>query len=218
MSINLVFLGLATTISPLFLLSAVIMMSTSQKVRTSWAAALGWFLSVGATASATLIVGGAVAGTNSHTRHWWMGALDIAFGVIVGVIALRSWRRTHMQNGKALPKWMERVGSMSLAVAFGLGLFLPPTVLALAAGNEIAQQQLSGSAKWTAVVIYALIGTVVEAVPLLWLTLQPSKRDVRLADWNTWLHSHWQEVLTALFGVISVFLIAKGAIALTNSF
>lgn len=217
MSINLVILAIATTISPLFLLAAVIMMSTSQKVRTSWAAALGWFLSVGVTALFVVVVGGAVAGQKMPTRHWWIGALDVVFGVFLGIMAVRSWRRTHHEHGQALPKWMEKVGSMSVLLAFGLGLFLPPTVLALAAGNEINQQHMTDGAKWMAVVIYAFIGTTVEIIPLLWLTLQPSRRELRLSHWNSWLNAHWQEVISALFGVISLFLLFKGGIAFWKS-
>lgn len=216
MSFNLVFLGLATTLSPLFLLATVIMMSSSQKVRTSWAAVLGWFVSIGTTALAVVIVGGAVSGSKSHVRHWWMGALDVALGVLMGVLAWRSWRLTRNEHGNTLPKWVEKVGSMSVVVAFGLGLFLPPTVLAIAAGNEIIQQRTEGRAKWTAVAIYALVGTTVELLPVLWLTLQPAKRGVRLSTWNAWLKARWREELSALFAVISLFLIAKGFVAIVR--
>jgi threonine/homoserine/homoserine lactone efflux protein len=217
MSINLVILAIATTISPLFLLAAVIMMSTSQKVRTAWAAAIGWFVSIGACALVMVIVGGAVSGTKSHHHHWWMGVLDVLFGLFVGYLAYRSWRRAHVEHGKALPKWMDRVGSMSVIFAIGLGMFLPPTVLAFAAGNEINQQHVSDRTKWTAVFIYAAIGTLVEIVPILWLTLQPSRREHRLSEWNSWLDEHWQEVIAGLFGVISIFLVVKGGVAIVKS-
>ncbi len=216
MSINLVILAIATTISPLFLLAAVIMMSTSQKVRTAWAAAIGWFVSIGACALVMVIVGGAVSGTKSHHHHRWMGVLDILFGLFIGFMAYRSWRRAHVEHGKALPKWMDRVGSMSVIFALGLGMFLPPTVLAFAAGNEINQQHLSDRTKWTAVFIYAAIGTLVEVVPLLWLTLQPSRREHRLSEWNSWLDAHWQEVIAVLFATVSAFLILKGLVAVIH--
>ena len=106
---------------------------------------------------------------------------------------------------------------MSVLFAFGLGLFLPPTVLAFAAGNEISQQHLSTSGEIVAVLLYALIGSIVEILPILWLTVQPSRREHRLRTWNAWLNLHWQEVLAVLFGVISFFLFVKGGIALRSS-
>lgn len=217
MSINLVVLAIATTVSPLFLLAAVIMMSTSQRVRTSWAAALGWFLSITACALLVVLLGSAVAGSRSHHRHWWMGVLDLVFGLFVGAIAVRTWHRARRRTGRALPKWMDRVGSMSVLFAFGLGLFLPPTVLAFAAGNEINQQHLDGAERWVALVAYALIGSIVEFVPVLWFTVQPARRELRLSEWNSWLDTHWEEVIAGLFGVISVFLVVKGGVAVVRS-
>ena len=46
MSINLLLLGIATTISPLFVLTAVVMMSTAMRVRGAWAAVAGWMVSI----------------------------------------------------------------------------------------------------------------------------------------------------------------------------
>ena len=81
----------------------------------------------------------------------------------------------------------------------------------------VNQQHLSEDAKWAAVFLYAAIGTLVEIVPILWLTLQPSRREHRLSEWNSWLDAHWQEVIAGLFGAISIFLVFKGGFAIVKS-
>lgn len=217
MSINLLILAIATTISPLFLIAAVLMMSESEKVRTSWAAALGWAVSIGASCAAIVLLGGAIHGSGgSHHTHRWLGLLDVAIGLVVGFFALRELRRSRTRTSKDLPKWAGRVGTMSVVTAFGLGLFLPANVLAYAAGSEIVQQHFSTGEKWLAVVLYVLIGSTIEFLPVLFLTVRPRSRERILATWHRWLDSHWQQVLVVLFSIVAVFLIIKGLIAVTR--
>ena len=218
MSINLLLLGLATTISPLFVISAVVMMSESEKVRTSWAAAFGWMTSIGVSCLAIVLIGGAVRGSGSpHRTHWWLGAIDLGLGVVLAFFAVRGYRRARSESARELPKWMNRVGTMSMVAAFGLGLFLPATVLAYAAGGEIVQQHLHGAEKWIAVLLYALIGSTLEFLPILYLTVRPKSRERLLSIWHRWLDQHWQQVLVVLFSIVSLFLLAKGGIALARA-
>ena len=218
MSFNLLLLGLATTISPLFIIAAVVMMSESEKVRTSWAASVGWAVSIGASCVAMVVLGGMVHDAGIHHRkHWWLGAIDLALGLVMGFFALRELRRSRSKSPKDLPKWMNRVGTMSIIAAFGLGLFLPANVLAYAAGSEIVQQHFHGVEKWVAVVLYVLVGSLLEVMPVLYLTVRPKSRERLLSSWHRWLDNHWQQVLVVLFGVVSMFLIVKGTIAISRA-
>ncbi len=218
MSINLLILGLATTISPLFIIAAVVMMSESEKVRSSWAAACGWAVSIGVCCAAMVVVSGAVHDSGSaHRKHWWLGAIDLAIGLVVAFFAIREFRRSRSDTAREFPKWMNRVGTMSVFTAFGLGLFLPANVLSYAAGNEIVQQHFHNPQKWVAVALYIAIGSLLELLPVLYLTVRPKSRERVLEIWHRWLDSHWQQVLVGLFGMISVFLIVKGVVAIIRS-
>lgn len=218
MSINLLLLGVATTISPLFIIAAVVMMSESEKVRTSWAAAFGWATSIGVACLAMVLVGGAVHGSGSpHRRHWWLGAIDLGIGLVVAFFALREFRRSRSTSARALPKWMNRVGTMSVIPAYGLGLFLPANVLSYAAGSEIVQQHYHSAEKWIAVALYVAIGSTLEVLPVLYLTIRPKSRELLLGAWHRWLNKHWQQVLVGLFSVVSAFLIFKGSVAIVRS-
>lgn len=218
MSINLLLLGIATTISPLFVLTAVVMMSTAMRVRDAWAAVAGWMVSIGVSAAAVMLVGSALLGSR-HTgpRPWWMGAIDLVIGVLLAVLAAREWHRVRSDHDPSMPEWFSRVGSMSIVPAFGIGLFLPANVLAYAAGNEIAQQHLGGTERWWALAVYVLIGSSIEAGPVLWFTLVRSSRERLLPKWNVWLSHHWQAVIATLFTVISVFLVVKGVVTIVRS-
>lgn len=217
MSINLVLLGLATTTSPLFVLAAVVMLSSSGRVRTAWAAIVGWVISIGASAAAIMVIGGIAAGGPAHRTPWWMGAFDMVLGLVLGVLAVREWRRSRDAAVDSLPRWYSRVGTMSVVAALGVGLFMPANVLAYAAGNEIAQQHSSGDARWLALLGYIVIGSLIEIGPVLWFTIRPSSRERILPRWNAWLVANWQLVLAVLFAVLSVFLLVKGGVAVATS-
>lgn len=217
MSINLLLLAIATSLSPLFVLTSVVMMSSTSKVHNSWAAVVGWMVSIGVSAAAIMLIGAAVIGNRSIPNTRWMGALDVVLAALLAGLALREWRRFRADPDSAMPKWFHRVGTMSLPFAFGIGVFLPPTILAYAAGNEIAQQHISSDGRWVALGLYIIIGSLIEALPVLWFTLRPSRRASTLPRWNAWLSGHWQEVVAVLFAGLSVFLLFKGAVVLVQS-
>ena len=77
------------------------------------------------------------------------------------------------------------------------------------------QQHVPVGAQWTLVVVYAAIGSILQFTPVLIVAGQPKRSAQRLLRAQRWLEAHWQQVLTGLFAVISVYLLAKGAYALS---
>lgn len=216
MSINLVFLGVATTASPLFLLVSVLMLAQSQRLREATALAVGWFLCIGFCAATVLVLGSTISDEAGRVNGHVMGALDLLLGVVLGGLALRLRRRYRRDPRAAVPKWLDRVGNMSVIVACGLGMFLPPTVLSFAAGNEIVQQQVSVRTEWVLVIAYAALGSILQFTPVVVVAGQPGRSAQRLLVAQRWLEKHWQQVLMGLFAVISLYLIGKGAYSLSR--
>ena len=113
MSINLLLLGIATTISPLFILSAVVMMSASGRVRDAWAAVAGLYAkkSGGAFLALLAIVALRLAAWHWSERRRMIGKV---------LMAERVWnppapeRPAHTANESDAVIWL------TLAVAFGV--------------------------------------------------------------------------------------------------
>jgi hypothetical protein len=216
MSMNLVFLGLATTVSPLFLLVSTLMLAQSQRLREATALAIGWFLSIGFCAATVLLVGSALPEEGGHPNGRLLGVIDLLLGLALAALALRFRRRYQRDPQAAVPKWLDRVGNMSVFVACGLGMFLPATVLSFAAGNEILKQQVSVRAEWLLVLAYAAIGSILQFMPVLIVAVQPKRSAERLLVAQRWLEVHWQQVLMILFAVISLYLVAKGVYSISQ--
>ena len=79
------------------------------------------------------------------------------------------------------------------------------------------QQHYHDAEKWIAVALYVAIGSMLEVLPVLYLTLRPKNRVRLLRTWHRWLDSHWQQVLVGLFGAVSVFLMVKGVVAILRA-
>ena len=216
MSMNLVFLGLATTVSPLFLLVSTLMLAQSQRLREATALAIGWFLSIGFCAATVLLVGSALPEEGGHPNGRLLGGIDLLLGLVLAALALRFHRRYRRDPQAAVPKWLDRVGNMSVFVACGLGMFLPATVLSFAAGNEIVKQQVSVRAEWFLVVAYAAIGSILQFTPVVIVAAQPKRSAARILVAQRWLEVHWQQVLVVLFAVISAYLVAKGVYSISQ--
>ena len=103
MSINLVFLGLATTASPLFLLVSVLMLAQSQRLREATALAIGWFLSIGTCAAAVLLLGSALPKEDGHPNGRLLGLIDVLLALVLAFMALRFHRRSKRDPEAAVP-------------------------------------------------------------------------------------------------------------------
>lgn len=207
-------LGAAVAASPLPILVAVLMMAESQRLRGAVALALGWFVSIAVTAVFSIVAANAVPHHSVPTHRRLLAWGDVALGVIVGLLALRTRRRAQRDPQAGAPKWLNRVGTMPTLTAFGLGLFIPPTVIALAAGSEIAGAHVAARAAALGVALFAVIGSIGVCVPIAFAVAQPARSAARLARWQAWLEAHWQQVLVVLLAVVAVYLVLKGAVAL----
>ncbi len=216
MSLNLVFLGVATSVSPLFLLVSTLMLAQSQRLREATALAIGWFLSIGFCAATVLVLGSALPESGGKPNGRLLGVIDLLLGLVLAALALRLRRRYRRDPQAAVPKWLDRVGNMSVFVACGLGMFLPATVLSFAAGNEIVKQHVSVRAEWFLVIAYAAIGSILQFTPVLVVAAQPKRSAERLLVAQGWLEVHWQQVLMILFAVISLYLVAKGVYSISQ--
>jgi hypothetical protein len=195
--------------SPLPVLAEVLSMTESGRVRPAIALAVGYASALAAIAVGAVILGSQVSSGSSASTT--TGVVDLVGGLLLLVFALRTRQRGRRNPDAGLPGWISRVGSMSTLFAFALGAFLPPYVVAVAAGNEIVRQRLSGNLAWVQAVVFVLVACLGVVTPIVIVVASPSGADARLASWKGWLERHWQTVVVAIVLVAGVYLAAKGA-------
>ena len=202
--------------SPLPVLAEVLSMTESGKVRAAVALAVGYALTLAVIALAAVLVGDQVSSSSSGASTA-TAVVDLVAGGLLLLVAVRTRRRASRDPGAGLPGWISRVGSMSVPFAFALGVFLPPYVVAVAAGNEIVRQGLSGDAAWPQAILFTLVACLGVITPIVIVVASPSGADARLASWKAWLERHWQTVVVVILLIAGVYLLAKGGYELSQA-
>jgi threonine/homoserine/homoserine lactone efflux protein len=206
---NVIALGLLVAMSPLPVLAEVLSMTESGRVRPAVALALGYALALGVIAVAAVVVGSQASSGSTASKT--TAIVDLVAGVLLLLGALRTRRRSRNDPDAGLPKWISRVGSMSTVFAFALGAFLPPYVVALAAGNEIVREGLSSGMAWAQALVFVVVACIGVVTPIVIVVASPSGAEARLATWKAWLERHWQTVVAVILLVAGIYLVLKGA-------
>jgi threonine/homoserine/homoserine lactone efflux protein len=214
--------AIGVAISPVPII-AVILMLFSQRARVNGPVfLLGWVVALAIVSIVVYIVShdGSVAtsSTASDSVSWG----KIALGVLLLGLARRNWRKRPAQGeAPEMPKWLSTVESVSPPKAFGFGVALAavnPKNLILTAGAAagLAQLGLSTSDAVVAIIVFVAIASLTILLPVLYALLGGEHARATLDSAKEWLTLHSAAVMTVLFLVFGVDLIAKGLPPLTS--
>jgi threonine/homoserine/homoserine lactone efflux protein len=160
----------------------------------------------------------ATSSTASDTISWG----KILFGVFFLLLAARNWRsRPQPGTEPELPKWMTGIDSLAPGKAFGLGLLLAGLnpknlLLAIGAAAGLAQLGLSTTDAVVSLIVFVVVGSLTIAGPVVYYLVGGDHAKVQLDSVKDWLGVHNAAVMTVLFLVLGVDLIAKGIGLLTG--
>jgi threonine/homoserine/homoserine lactone efflux protein len=119
-----------------------------------------------------------------------------------------------------MPKWMAGIDALTPGKAFGLGLLLDGVnpknlILTLGAATGLAQLGLSTADAVVSLIVFVVVGSLTIAGPVVYYLLGGEKAKTELNALKGWLALHNGAVMTVLFLVLGVDLIAKGLAPLT---
>ena len=208
--------AVGVAISPVPII-AVILMLFSQRARVNGPVFLaGWVLSLAIVAGVVYAVAdGSSASTSSDasdTISWG----KIVFGVIFLLLAGKQWKgRPAPGEEPHMPKWMASVDKLSPAKAFGLAVLLAgvnPKNLLLTAGAaaSVAQLGISTNDAIVALAVFVILASLTIAGPVVYHHFGGDKAKAQLEELKGWLGAHNAAVMTVLFVVFGVDLVAKG--------
>ena len=166
-------LAIALALSPIAIIAVVLMLTTPKARANSVAFLLGWLLGLGIVGAVVLAIAGPAGASESGAPATWVSWAKIALGVLLLLVALRQFRSRPRSGQEApMPKWMARIDKFKPPAALGLGALLAdanPKNLLLAVGGAaaIAQTGVTGAQQAIAYLIFALIGTLGVAAPVL---------------------------------------------------
>jgi threonine/homoserine/homoserine lactone efflux protein len=205
--------GVGVALSPLPIVSVVLMLGTPRARSNGPAFVVGWIVGLAAVGSIVLLVSsGANASENGEPANW-VNWLKLALGLVLLLIAVKQWRGRPAGGDQAqLPKWMQAIETFTPPKAAGLGVLLSAVnpknlLLVVSAAAAIAQTGASAGDQAVALAIFVLIGTLGPGAPVV-LYFALGQRSKQLLDrLKSWMSAHNAAIVAVLCLVIGAKLI-----------
>ena len=214
--------AIGVAISPLPII-AVIVMLFSQRANVNGPAFLvGWVVALAAVSAVVYVLAHDGDVATSHTASDSVSWGKIVLGVALLGLARRNWRkRPGPDQAPEMPRWLATVESATPAKAFGLAVVLAAVnpknlILTLGAATGLAQLGLSAPDAVVAIAVFVVVASLTIAGPVLYALVGGQHARSTLDSAKAWLTQHNAAVMTVLFLVFGVDLIAKGLPPLTS--
>jgi Sap, sulfolipid-1-addressing protein len=209
-------------ISPVPIIAVILMLFSERATLNGPLFLAGWVLALAVVSGVVYFISdqsnAATSSTTSDSIAWG----KVVLGVLLLLLAIRNWRnRPSAGTEPEMPKWMTGVDSFGPASAFGLGVLLASVnpknlFLTIAAATGLAQLELSGGDVFASLFVFVIVGSIAIAGPVIYYLLGGDRAKAELDSMKSWLALHNAAVMTVLFLVFGVNLIAKGLPPLTS--
>ena len=196
---------------------AVILMLFSRKAHVNGPAFLaGWVAGLAVLSAVVYAVVHAIGGPNSSSGSDGVAWLEVVLGVVLLLIAVRSWRKRPAPGAAPkLPGWMAGIEEIGPARALTLGALLAavnPKNLALGFGAAagVAHLDIPTGDAVVALVVFVGIASSSVAGAVAYDLVGGQRARASLDELRAWLAVNNAAVMTVLFLVFGALLIAKG--------
>jgi hypothetical protein len=214
-------LAVGVALSPVAIIAVILMLLTPRARTNGPAFIVGWLAGLAVVGAVVLLVAGPTNANDNGEPATWVDILKIVLGAFVLRIALRQWRgRPHAGEEAATPKWMGAIDAFTPVKAVGAGAVLAGAnpknlVLAVAAAAGIAQTGIPGGQQAGAYAVFAVVGTIGVAVPVVIYVALGDRSGPVLDRLKLWLAAHNAVIMAVLCLVIGAKLIGDGIAGLS---
>jgi hypothetical protein len=214
--------AVGVAISPIPIVAVILMLFSPRARVNGLSFLLGWVVSLAAVCTVVYVLAHdgnvATSSTASDSVSWG----KIVLGAALLLLARRQWRQRPDPGAEPeMPRWMATLDHVSPAKAFGLAVVLAAVnpknlVLTLGAAAGLAQSGVTTSEAVVSIAVFVVIASLTIAGPVLYALVGGAKARASLDGAKGWLTVHNAAVMTVLFLVFGVDLIAKGLPPLTH--
>jgi threonine/homoserine/homoserine lactone efflux protein len=208
-------LALVVTISPINVIPVILLLFTKRPLVNASCFLAGFIAGVAAVLIACVAIAEAVDLSPSSGHSTWVAVLKLALGVYLVVAAVRKFRgRPRTGEESAMPKWMDGITAFRPGKSLGAGLALGAgnpknVVVGLAAAVTIASVSLSSGQQIGAIAIYVFVAALGVVAPILVTIFLGDRSHEVLGGWKAWLGQNNAAVMSVLFLIFGVVLIAQ---------
>jgi hypothetical protein len=166
-------LAVGVALSPVPIIAVVLMLVSARARANGPMFVLGWLVGLGVVGAVALALSGPADASSDGQPATWVNVLKLVLGLLVLLVAARQWRgRPRRDDEPATPKWMGAIDRFGPGKALGAGAVFAGanpknTMLAVAAAVSIAGVGVGGGEEAVAYLVFALVGTIGVAVPVV---------------------------------------------------
>ncbi len=212
--------AVGVAISPVPIIAVILMLFSPRARINGPMFLLGWVVALVVVSGGAYLLADAGHAATDSTAADSVGWSHIVFGVLFLLLAARQWRNRPGEGVQPqVPKWMAGVDTFAPAKALGLGALLAGLnpknlLLSVGAGTSLAAVGPSASEAAVSVTAFVVIGSTSVAAPVIYYLVGRDRAKTQLDAAKSWLGTHNSAVMTVLFLVFGVNLVAKGLVPL----
>jgi threonine/homoserine/homoserine lactone efflux protein len=213
-------LAIGVALSPVPIITVILMLGTPQARSNGPAFALGWVIGLIVVSVIVLLLAGDADDTDSGSSTA-VDVIKLLIGVLFLLMAIKQWQGRPKHGEVAeMPKWMGAIDAFTAPKSFGLGVLLSGVnpknlALTLAAAASIAQAGLSAGESAIGVVVFVVIGSVTVAGPVLYYLFVPSSAGL-LGEIKQFMSEHNAVIMFVLLLVLGGKLLGNGIAGLSD--
>lgn len=206
-------LAVAVALSPIPIIASILIATTPHARTNGPAYVVGCFVGLAIVGTIVLLVAGPSDASEDGQPATWVNVVKLVLGALLVLVALKEWRgRPRGGEVPETPKWMEAIDRFTLARSFGTGVLLSGAnpknlLLAVGAAATIAQTGIPGGEQAIAYAVFALIGTIGVAAPVVIYFALGDRSGPLLDRLKTWMAAHNAVIMAVLCLVIGAKLI-----------
>lgn len=213
---GLIPLALVTTLSPLSIIPAVLVLDAPRPRPTSLAFLSGWVLGLTAL-TALFVAGSGVLGGLHKSSPTWASWLRVVLGSALIAFGIFRWFTRHGKTES--PAWMRSFSRITPARATVTGAVLTVVrldvlIVCLAAGVAIGTADLRVADKWICAAVFVAVSASTVAIPILAYAGAGHRLDDALARLKEWMEKNNAALLAAILIVIGLMVLYNGIHAL----
>lgn len=215
-------LGVVVALSPVPIIAVVLMLVTPRARMNGPAFGVGWIVGLGIVGAIVLAIADPADATSGGQPATWVDVLKLILGLLLLLVALKQWRgRPQGDDEPATPKWMGAVEDFGPGKALATGVALaganPKNLLvAIAAAASIASTGISAGEEAVAYLVFALIGTVGVAAPVVIYFSMGTRAGAVLDGLQRWMARNNAVIMAVLLLVIGAKLVGDAISGLSS--
>ena len=209
-------LALGVAISPIPIISAILMLLSPKARGTSVGFLVGWVVGITVAVVVFTLLASIIPSSDPDAAKPIAGWIKIILGALLLLLAARQFRGRPTGDAEpALPKWMSAIDTMNVQRALVLGFLLSainPKNLLMAAGAGVAIGGAGASVGTAviAIVVFIVMAACSVAVPVIAYLVAADRMAAPLQSLRGWLVHNNATVMAILLLVIGVVMIGKG--------